>query len=211
MLESIQEAPVASFFFAITLVTSLVAWAQPEVMQRFLLVPQRVVHAREWDRLFSHTLIHADLMHLAFNLFTYYAFAFALEKYFLGHLPFLLLYLGGAIGASLPDVIKYRDRAGFASLGASGAISAIVFAFILFAPTTELVVSFILPMPAWLFGILYLVFCYAMDRQQASDMFGNRINHGAHFWGAVVGIVLTPIVAPQVLMYLAMHLGLGGQ
>ncbi len=211
MIETIQAAPVASFFFAITLVTSLAAWSQPGIMERFLLVPYRVVRMREWDRVLAHTLIHADGMHLAFNLFTFFAFAFALEEYVLGHWGFAVVYVGGAIMASVPDVIKYRDLPHYASLGASGAIAALIFSFVMVAPTAQLLIFFVLPLPAWLFAPLYLLFCWQMDRRQAPDMFGNRINHGAHFWGAIAGLALTPLVQPEVLLRLPQLLQLGAQ
>jgi len=211
MIETIQSAPVASVIFAITLVTSLLAWGQPGLLERCLLVPYRIVRLREYDRLLLHAFVHADTLHLAFNLFTFYAFAFAMEEYFLGSVGFAVVYVGGALLASAPDVWRYRELPHYASLGASGAIAALIFSFVLFAPTAQLVIFFVLPMPAWLFAPLYLLFCVMMERRQAQHPGHDRVNHSAHFWGAVAGWVLTPIVEPRVLLVLSAWLSGTGE
>lgn len=206
------QAPVALFFFLITIVTSLAAFRDQNILLKFILWPNRMRGidggTRQYYRLLTSALIHADWMHLIFNMLTFYFFAFMLEIYYVDHVGFLLLYVGGAVFSSLPDVFRHRSNPQFMSLGASGAISAVVFSFILFNPTAMLGVFFFVPMPAWLFAILYIAFSYYAGRNQTSAMMGGNINHAAHLWGAVAGIVLTLIIKPVAALYFLHKLGL---
>src|ERR1700739_2059560 len=127
--ELIQYAPVASVIFVITIITSLIAFSNDWVYENFILHPYYVHQGKKLYTLITSGFIHLDLMHLFFNMFTFYYFAPYCE-YKLGHWQFGLLYILSMILADLPSVVKHKDNYGYRSLGASGAISAAVFSFI---------------------------------------------------------------------------------
>ena len=112
-----------------------------------------------------------------------------------GYIIYLVLYFAGMIIADIPSYLKYRNFPGYNSLGASGAVSAIVFSSILFNPTDKLLVFFIIPMPGFIFALLYLIYSYYEGRRMAGN-----VNHDAHLYGALFGIVFTIIVYPPVLV-----------
>jgi membrane associated rhomboid family serine protease len=191
IIYAIQTAPAASLIFALTLVTSVADLMVPQqgIQARFILHPHSVVHGRQYYRLFSAGLIHGDWLHLFFNMFVFYNFCFLLER-IIGTGAFAGIYVASLAISGLPLVIRHRDNPQYLALGASGAIAGVLFSFITLYPETSLLVVFF-PMPAWLFGVLYLVFSYVAARQQA-----DRIAHDAHFWGAIAGLVLTLLLIP---------------
>jgi membrane associated rhomboid family serine protease len=205
---AIQDTPVASAIFAITLAISLLAFNSDELYERFILHPYSVAQGRRTYTLITSGLIHKDLQHLFFNMLSYYFFAFGLERY-MGHWQFALLYIATLVLSDLPTVVKHKNDYWYHSLGASGAISGVVFSAIMFNPWGGMGLIFIpgLYIPAVIFGILYLFYCsYASKRG-----LGN-INHDAHFYGAVCGIIITislyPVVVPSFFHILRNHLGL---
>jgi membrane associated rhomboid family serine protease len=191
-------APIALFFFLITLTTSIYEfYRDTSIRERFLFSPYQVWHDKEWYRLFTCTLVHADVAHLAFNMLTFYFFGFWLEKLFLlrfgpymGHVAFLGLYIAGTLGAHLPEVFRRRHDPTYRALGASGVIMALLFSFIVYQPGAELLVFFFLPLSAWKFAILYVVISFLADRYSKND----GIGHGAHLWGAITGLVFTAVI-----------------
>jgi membrane associated rhomboid family serine protease len=190
----LQYAPVASIIFAVTIAISLIAFYSDKVYEGFILHPYYVYQGKKLYTLITSGFIHLDLMHLFFNMFTFYYFAFPIEKE-LGHWQFGLLYILSMVLADLPSVVKHKDNFGYRSLGASGAISAVVFSFILFDPFAGMGILFIpVSIPAIVFGILYLVYCSYASKKQ----WGN-INHDAHMFGAIAGLMITAILHPQVL------------
>lgn len=149
----------------------------------------------QWYRLLTHGFIHADAAHLIFNMIALYSFGTGLEKAFssdcffgkLGPLMFIILYLSGLAAASLPDYIKHKDNYHFRSLGASGAVSAVVFASIVILPTVGVGLIFLpIRIPGYIFAVLYLAISYYLDKRG-----GSNINHGAHMWGAIYGLLFT--------------------
>ncbi|MFN8921373.1 MAG: rhomboid family intramembrane serine protease, partial [Sphingobacteriia bacterium] len=168
ILALIPHAPAATLLLAITLATSLYDFLiDGSIRARFILHPYTVVRERQWYRLFTSTLLHGDWLHLFLNLFVYYNFAFYLEAVFyryytlgqpalVSSLYFTVIYVGSGILASLALVFRHRADPGYYGLGASGAIAGILFSFILLEPSVQLLVFFV-PLPAWLFGLLYLV------------------------------------------------------
>jgi membrane associated rhomboid family serine protease len=194
---SFATSPVAFIIAAITLITTIIAFYNDEAHDRLILQPYYVSRGKYVYTLITSGLIHADIMHLLFNGMTYYFFAFDLER-ILGHWQFGLLYLFSLILSDIPSVVKHKNDSWYRSLGASGAISAVVFSAILFNPMAGMGLIFIpgVHIPAVLFGVLYLVYCsYASKRGQ-----GN-INHDAHFFGALAGVMITVILVPQVVPY----------
>lgn len=149
--------------------------------------PYQVIHQNKWYKLFSHAFIHADWTHLIFNMYTLYIFGRFIEAFFnkhyeLGNIYYLLLYFGGALFACVPSMIKHKNNDLYFSLGASGAVSAVIFATIIIRPDLQ----FFFGIPAVIFGPLYLLYEFLMSKRSQS-----RIAHDAHFAGAVFGIIFT--------------------
>lgn len=194
MIEYLQYAPVASIIFLLTLATSLWAFSNENIYGNFILNPYNVSRGHKVYTIITSGLIHKDWSHLFFNMFSYYFFAFQLEVY-LGHWQFGVLYMISLILSDLPTIQKHRDDIWYNSLGASGAISAVIFSFILFQPLAGMRLMFIpIDIPAWIFGILYLVYCHF-----ASKHARDNINHDAHFFGAISGVIITVALNHNVL------------
>lgn len=193
---SFAVSPVACIIAAITLIITVIAFYNEEAYNRLMLQPYNVSRGTKIYTLITSGFIHADLMHLLFNGMTYYFFAFSLER-ILGHWQFGVLYLLSLILSDLPSVVKHKNDLWYRSLGASGAISGVVFSAILFNPLGKMGLLFIpVQIPAVIFGILYLVYCsYASKNGQ-----GN-INHDAHLFGALSGVMITVLLVPQVVPY----------
>src|SRR5690606_38607823 len=151
-----------------------------------------------------HTLLTSELIlrdwgHLLFNMLTFYFFGFSLEALLVqlsswGHVQFAMIYVLGLILSDVGTVFKQKNNLSYYSLGASGAICAVLFSFILFDPKMMLGIFFIIPMPAWLFGMLFLGYCV-----WASKNARDGINHDAHFYGAILGVILTIVFYPWVI------------
>lgn len=195
---------------AITCIVSFAAFKDRKLMQRLLLWPPAVEKKREYWRLVSYGLVHADGQHLLFNMITLFFFGRAMEglyNFALGPLGFLGFYLGGLLVSILPTYIKNRHNPNYYSLGASGAVSAVLFAFILWRPWSMILV-FVIPVPAILYAIAFLAYSIYMDHRG-----GGYVNHSAHSWGAAYGIVFTVLMDPRitvVFMQQLMHPGFGG-
>ena len=187
--------PVTLAIIVLTAAVSLLAWSRPPLLDRLILWPPAITRGREYWRLLTSGLIHADLGHLAFNMITLYFFGGAMERFYsmrIGAAGFALFYAGGLVISSLPSWWRHRHDAGYRSLGASGAVSAVLFAFILLQPWAMIFVFFV-PMPAIVYAALYLAYTIYMDRRRS-----DHINHSAHLWGAVYGMVLTILIEPRV-------------
>ncbi len=179
----------------ITAMTSLLAFRDPLWYQKLILWPKRMDQPAQWYRFISSGFIHADWMHLIFNLFTLFFFGSEVERMFaLFGIPahyYVILYLSGIAVASLPSFFKHRHNVFYRSLGASGGVAAVLFSFVYFAPWNWIIVLFI-PIPGILAGVAYLIYSAYM-----SGKGGDSINHDAHFWGAVFGFLFTLVVSPD--------------
>lgn len=183
---------------AITCVVSFLAFNKPKLMDDLILWPPAIQRHREYHRLVTYGLVHADFGHLLFNMLTLFFFGRAIESFYameLGRLGFLLFYIGGLVVSILPTYLKNRRNPNYHSLGASGAVSAVLFAYILFAPWNRIIV-FVLPMPAILYAVLYVGYSIYMDRVGRDN-----INHSAHLWGAAYGVAFTLAIEPQVFTH----------
>ncbi|MDQ0969015.1 membrane associated rhomboid family serine protease [Flavobacterium sp. W4I14] len=202
-MEYFNIAPVASVIFVFTIITSLYAFYDHSLYGKFMLHPYSVSKGQNVYTLITSGLVHADWMHLFFNMFTFYAFAFTLER-LMGSWQFGLLYFLGLVLSDLPTVIKHKDHFNYNSLGASGAISAVLFSYILFNPMSKIYIMFIpIGIPAVVFGILYLIYCAYASRNSR-----DHINHDAHFFGALTGLIFTIIFVPGILQnFIAMLTG----
>lgn len=194
MLNELLLRPAASIIFAFTLITSIYTFLNSSLIHTFSLHPYSIARKRKLYTIFTSGLIHANLPHLAFNMLSYFFFAFTLED-MVGHWQFAVIYLSGLILSDLSTIYKHRNHPSYYSLGASGAISAVLFSYILFDPFSKIYL-FPIPfgIPAFLFAVLYLVYCMYAARKQ-EDM----VNHEAHFWGAVTGLIVTIALFPDVL------------
>ncbi|MEZ2337199.1 rhomboid family intramembrane serine protease [Mucilaginibacter sp. RCC_168] len=193
-MEYLIVTPVASVIFVITLITSLYAFYNQNVYGKMMLHPYTVSRGKDLHSLITSGLIHRDTMHLLFNMMSYYFFAFRLEQQ-MGHWQFGLLYVVSLILSDMPSVIKHKENYNYYSLGASGAISAVIFGAILYSPLDRMGLIFLpILIPAYVFGILYLIYC-----SYASKYSNDSINHDAHLYGALSGLLITILLNPPVL------------
>lgn len=197
-LRRFQGKSVSSTFIiiAITCLVSIIAFNNTELTRQLILWPPALTRDRQYYRLVTYGLIHADPQHLLFNMLTLYFFGRAMEglyNQYLGPFGFALFYLGGLVVSILPTYLRNRDNSSYRSLGASGAVSAVLFAFILIQPWATILVFFF-PLPAILYAVLYIAYTFYMDRQRVDN-----INHSAHLWGAAYGVVFTILMEPRVI------------
>ena len=185
----------------ITVVTSLSANGKPELYSKLLFNPYQVLHRKEWYRIFSHALIHDrnNIFHLIFNMYVLYSFGTAVEGILIAQLKglgiayFLILYIGGMVIATIPAILKHKDNYAYNSVGASGAVSAVLFATIAFVPFNGGIGIMFIPIsiPPLVFGVLYIA--YEMYIQKRG---GTNIAHDAHILGSVFGFLFTLIFVP---------------
>ena len=184
----------------ITVIMSIGAWSRSDRLAKWIMNPYRVNRNREYYRFITSGMIHNDYVHLFVNMLVLYSFGMIVEQIFRimygsgGYLLYSVLYFTGMIVADIPSYIKYRNNPGYNSLGASGAVSAVVFCSILFNPTDKILLFFILPMPGFIFALLYLIYSYYEGRRMAGN-----VNHDAHLYGALFGLVFTIAIYPPVL------------
>ena len=173
----------------ITCLVSIPAFTNRKMINDLIMYPPSIKQG-QYYRLLTHGFIHADYMHLLFNMLTLYFFGAALEKYFnqFAQLTFIIVYLLAIIISSIPSYIKNRNNSGYMSLGASGGVSAILFSFIMLQPWATLQIFFI-PCPAIIFAVVYLVYSQYMSKKG-----GDNVNHDAHIWGAVCGVAAVLIL-----------------
>lgn len=177
---------------ALTVGISLLGLYQmPRIIDMCLFRPYYFSRKRQYSTIILSGFVHADVGHLLFNMFTFYFFAFPLER-FLGTAPFLILYFFGLVVSHSCTLYKHWNNPGYASLGASGAISAVLFAYIVYFPTTTLMIMPIpVPIPAFVFAIGYVAYSYWASVQNKG-----RINHDAHLCGALSGVVFVALTNP---------------
>ena len=163
-----------------------------------------VWHRKQWYRMLSYGLVHGGWGHLFFNMLTLYFFGDVVEKYFqaafgpgTGIVLYLLLYVSAIAVSTIGDLVKYKDEPHYSAVGASGAVSAILFASILFEPKMGIYMYFIpIPIPGYIFAPLYLLYCWWAAKRNMDN-----IGHSAHFWGAVYGLVFPLICNPQIFTH----------
>jgi membrane associated rhomboid family serine protease len=192
----------ASVIFALTIGLSLLGLKSPRLIDRMVLRPYRLVREGQYDRLITSGFVHADLGHLIFNMLTFYFFAFRLERV-IGTGRFVVLYFIGLVLSDLGTFFKHRNNPDYASLGASGAILAVLFAAIVYFPNESLIIFPIpVPIPAPLFAVLYLAYSWYSSRQNRG-----RINHDAHIGGALTGLAFVALTDPEAYRGLAGTIG----
>ncbi len=194
----------------ITTVASLIAFNRDDLFNRWKFNPYQALNAKQWYRFLTYGILHADWFHLIINMFVLYSFGEQVEffmKYYFGFkglLYYVLLYFGGICLSVIPSFEKHKHHSWYNAVGASGAVSAVVFSSIIFWPSSKIGLLFLpIPVPASVFGILYLIFSAYMARR-ASD----NIGHDAHFWGAIYGVLFTIALKPVLVLsfyYQLMH------
>ena len=188
-----------------TTLISITAFGSETLFSKFLFSPYQVYHRREFYRLVTHGFLHADWMHLIINMFVLFSFGNNVEYWFrylkntgyIDHpvLVYCFLYFGGIVVASLISLVKHRNNYSYNSVGASGAVSAVVFTSIFFAPLDRLYFFAAIPIPGIVFAVLYLVYSSIMSSRNRDN-----INHDAHFAGAVYGFIF-PVLINFSLLY----------
>lgn len=173
----------------VTVMISVSAFSNSKIWNDLVLHPSRMTSPKELYRLLTSGFIHADWIHLFFNMFTLFFFGRSVEMiyevYALPAYSFLILYMAGIIVSSIPSVIKHRNNAYYRSLGASGGVSAVLFAFVYFAPWQTIYIWFI-PVPTIIAAVAFIG--YSVHMSKKGD---GTINHDAHYYGALFGFLFT--------------------
>ena len=195
---------ITVIIIAITCIVSILCFNGTLNGNKLIFNAYQVWHRKEWYRMLTSGIIHSGWGHLFFNMLTLFFFGRIVEQYFtaafggvLGAVLYVMLYVSALAISSLGDLVKYRDNWNYNALGASGAVSAVLFASILFAPKMGIYIYLIpIPVPGYIFAPLYLLYCWYMAKRNMDN-----IGHTAHFWGAVYGILFPIICKPDVLSF----------
>jgi membrane associated rhomboid family serine protease len=188
---------ITIFIIIFVVLISIIAWRNKELFDKLKLNPYMVFHKKEYFRVISHAFLHADWMHLIFNMLTLFFFGDYVEQglslYFKsGVIFYILLFFLGAVISAIPSIIKHRNNHWYNSIGASGAVAAILFAGIFLDPKLGIYLFFIpKPIPGYLFCIAYLAYSHYMSRKNTDN-----INHDAHFAGAIFGFLFPILLRP---------------
>ncbi len=180
-------------------------------MNKYLFHPYSIYHNKEHYRFLTHAFIHGDFMHLAFNCLALYSFGLSLEEgYFgnpdvfadtrLGKIYYIILFTGGIYAASFTEYFRNKNNPDYSSLGASGAISSIMFCYIMISPLSDISLFFF-PMKGWIAGILLLGVSYYLIRRKKTSDYSDNISHESHFWGAIFGIVFIFILKHNIFSH----------
>ncbi len=195
---------VTLILIVFTVAASLACFSRPGLFEAMKFSAYDVWHRRQWHRMISYGAVHGGWGHLLFNMITLYCFGRIVEQYFgaafgatTGPVLYAVLYVTALAVSSVWDLIKFRDDPAYSAVGASGAVSAILFAAILFEPRMGIYIYLIpIPVPAYIFAPVYLIYCIIMARKNMDN-----IGHSAHFWGAVYGLVFPLLLRPDIFTH----------
>jgi membrane associated rhomboid family serine protease len=201
-----MQLSITLIIIIITVLVSIGGFSRPKIIEDLIFYPPAVSQRGQWYRFFTCGLIHADFGHLLFNMLSLYFFGPGVERAFLeifgemGKWLYLFLYVSALLFSLLPTYLKNKNNAQYRSLGASGAVSAVIFAGLMLAPGTEVYIFFIpIPIPGFIFAPLYVLISVLLDRRG-----GDNINHSAHIWGGLYGLLFV-IVAGYFVQYNAIE------
>ncbi len=193
---------ITYILIGITGLISFLAFGNPALMDKMQFNAAKIIHQKEYYRLISHAFIHASWPHLIVNMFVLYFFGRGIEYYFginFGNKAtafYLMLYFGGILASNIWSLISQKNNYYYNAVGASGAVSALLFAFIFFNPWEPLYLFAVLPIPGILFAVGYLVYSYQMSKRKTDN-----VAHDAHFLGAVFGFVFPILLKPQLFQH----------
>lgn len=202
-MDDLLNYPITLVLIAVNIVASLIALNSQDMFAKALMWPYGVKKYNQYYRFITSGFIHADYVHLFFNMFTLFFFGKAVEIYFSfyglgGNIAYLALYFLGLVASDLPTYFKQKDNYHYHSLGASGAVSAVVFSAIVFNPWSAIYLYGALKLSAFLYAGLYIFYCVYMSKRG-----GDNVNHDAHLWGALFGfgftVALIAAMQPQLL------------
>jgi membrane associated rhomboid family serine protease len=190
--------PITISIILVTVLISIAGFRSGRLVDELIFWPPAITKRYQYYRFVTCGLIHADYMHLIFNMLTLYFFGTIMELHYQGILGlqkwyYLALYIGALIVSNIPTFLKHKNDYNYRSLGASGAVSAVLFAFILLSPWERIYVI-VFPIPAIIYGVLFLGYSAYMSKKG-----GGNVNHDAHFYGALFGILFTIAVRPEVI------------
>lgn len=192
---------VTLYIILVTVIVSMLCFKNRDLFLRLSLNPYSIIKKNQWYRLLTHGFVHADFTHLLVNMFVLWSFGTAVERLFgvidgFGSIAFLCLYLGALIASSIPDLIKHKGDYLYNSIGASGAVAAVLFASIFFNPWGMIYLFAVIPIPSIIFGVAYVVY-----EQYMAKRGGDNINHSAHLWGALFGILFIVVLKPSLVLH----------
>ena len=185
---------MTTIIIIITTVFSISAFSRRELFYKFQLNSYQIYHRKDYKRILTHGFLHADWIHLIINMIVLYSFGNAVENYFNYYFKFpifyfIIFYIFGIIISSIISVFKHKDNYNYNAVGASGAVSAIVFTSIFFNPWQKIYFYGIIGVPGIILGILYLIYSYYMSKKSKDNT-----NHDAHFIGAIFGLIFPLII-----------------
>ena len=197
----------------VTAIISVIAFSREDILDKMMLNPYQIFHKKELFRLITHGFLHSDWTHLIINMFVLYFFGRNVENWFRelkleGYIDsvtitYSLLYFGGIIVSSLITLFRYRNDRWYNSVGASGAVSAVVFTRIFFSPLDTIYFCAVIPIPGIAFALIYLIYSSFMSRKSRDN-----INHDAHLLGAVYGLLFPILISTDMLVHFIKGLGL---
>ncbi len=191
---------ISILIILITAAISIPAFKQSELFYKLDFNPSRIKENKEYIRFIGHAFLHADWWHLAINMFVLWMFGTSTEYYFeaysgnTGRIFFIALYFGAILFSSIPSYKKHQDNYSYHSVGASGAVSAVVFSSVIFNPANALCLYGVFCLPGIVWAIVYLIYSYQKGKQS-----NDYVNHDAHFWGAIFGVSFTILVVPETI------------
>jgi membrane associated rhomboid family serine protease len=185
----------------VTCIVSIIAFNRPEIMARYQFNAYMIYHRKQWYRFITHAFLHADWLHLIINMLVLFSFGSFVEgnlRYYFGSaspILYLLIYFGAVIVSSISTFVKHKNDHWYNAVGASGAVSAVMFASVVFGPFMKILLYGIIPLPAIIWAVLYVA--YSM---YAGNKANDNINHDAHLWGGLYGMLFVLIASPQIAM-----------
>ena len=195
---------VTLIIIIITSIVSIMAFGNRELFDKLQFSPSKIVHKKEYYRIITHAFLHANFLHLFINMLVLFSFGTMVEYYFVsffgiakGKLLFSVLYLTSIIFSVLYSLQRHKDDVFYNAVGASGAVSAIVFTSIFFEPWNMVYFFGLLPVPAIIFGVIYLYYSYIMSKKDQTTF----IAHDVHFWGSVYGFFFPILINYKFLFY----------
>jgi len=197
--------PVLLIIIAVTAVISFIGFQNQEVFEKYKFNISAIRYRKEYIRLLSAGFLHADVMHLVFNMLTLYFFGPILIQSF-GIMSFLIIYLASIVLGNLFSLFIYKNQGWYSAIGASGGVSGILFAAIAVYPQIGIMFFFVpIPIPGYIFGLLYFGYSvYSMLNPRVND----NIGHAAHLGGAFFGLIFSVIIAPQLAISNSLYLGI---